>query len=345
MISHLYLSPVLAHCNFDKTPTLPIVMFEVFILAGVAGAFLILPKIKDKVLVRFLVMAAGVLLFEMFTAPMWNNHKMGWWAYVYHDVSWILTLGWTALILGVVLLVDKFLESWKEWKKFGVYLGVLTLAVVPFEMIAVNTGIRSYAPEVREAVSGIFILGVPVEILYYVPVFGGLVITFYKYWSFLIDGELIAPLKPLARRKWLRSLLITFLGVFLFEVMIEPMVRNEKLPQWSYIFHDISILMTGMWILAIGLTAIVVTRFFIHYPMIQRFFIATAIAGAVAWPVESWLIVSGYRVYGPSAVNNFTGFVTPVTGVPVEVAFAIPCYMALIIAFIRYWEIILDNRL
>jgi hypothetical protein len=61
--------------------------------------------------------------------------------------------------------------------------------------------------------------------------------------------------------------------------------------------------------------------------------------------VESWLIVNGYRVYGPSAVNNFTGFVTPITNVPVEVAFAIPCYMALIIAFIRYWEIILDNRL
>jgi hypothetical protein len=345
MISHLYLTPILAHCNFDKTPTLSIIVFELFIVAGVVASFFILSKIKDKIWLRFLVMSAGVLMFELFTAPMWNNYKMGVWAYVYHDVSWILTIGWTALILSVVLLVDKFLEPWKEWKKFAVYLGILTGLVMVLETIVVNIGIRSYAPEVLQAVSGVFIAGVPIEILYYVPVFAGLVIAFYKYWSFAIDDALLVPLKPLKQRKWLRSLFLTFLGVFLFEVMIEPIVKNEKLPQWSYIFHDVSIIVTGLWILVIGLAAIVVSKFFIHYAIAYRFLIAVSIATAIAWPIETWFITNGYRVYGESAVKNFMGFVIPIGNVPVEVAFAIPFYMALIIAFIRYWEISLDNRL
>jgi hypothetical protein len=340
MIPTLY--PLLAHCSFDKNASLQIILFEAFILAGAGASLFILTKVKDKIWLRFLVMSLGVLIFELFTSPMWNNYKMGQWAYVYHDVSWILTIGWTSLILGVVLLVDKFLEHWKEWKRFGVYLGILTLIILPLEMIVVNIGLRSYAPEVLGVVSGIFILGVPIEVLYYIPVFTGLVIAFYKYWSFVIDDELLIPVKE---RKWLRSLFIAFLGVFLFEVMIEPMVRNAKFPQWSYVFHDISIILIAAWVLIIGVAAVAIARFFIHYPIMARFSIALIITSALVWPLESWLIINGYRVYGETAVKSYLGFKTPITNLPVEITFAIPFYMALIIAFIRYWEITLDNRL
>lgn len=341
MMAPLYY-PLLAHCSFDKNANLPIILFEAFIVAGVVATFFILRKVKDKIWLRFLVMSLGVLMFELFTSPMWNNYKMGQWAYVYHDVSWILTIGWTSLILGVVLLVDKFLEPWKEWKKFGVYLGILTLIIIPLEMIVVNFGIRSYAPEVLQAISGIFILGVPLEILYYIPVFTGLVIAFYKYWSFVIDDDLLIPVKG---RKWLRSLFIAFLGVFLFEVMIEPMVRNEKFPQWSYVFHDISIILIAAWVLIIGVAAVAIARFFIHYPIMARFGIALIITSALVWPLESWLIINGYRIYGETVVKSYIGFTTPITNLPVEITFAIPFYMALIIAFIRYWETALDNKL
>lgn len=342
MISPLYFSPILAHCNFDKTPTLPIILFELFILAGFVFSIFVLPKVQNKVWLRFLVMSVGVLIFELFTSPMWNNYKMGWWAYLYHDVSWILTIGWTSLVLSVVLLVDKFLSSEKEWHRFAIYLGILTVVIVPLEIWVVNIGIRSYSPEVLQSISDIFLWGVPIEVLYYIPVFTGLVISFYKYWSFAIDQE---PLVPLKGRKWGRSFLLTFLGIILFEFMIESMAKNVKFPRWSYIFHDINIIMIGAWILIIGLAAIIVAKFFIHYSTFYRFMIALAITTVLAWPLESWLIMNGFRVYGPSAVESYTGFTTPITNVPVEIAFAIPCYMALIIAFIRYWETIIDNRL
>ena len=333
---------LIANCAFDKTPTVPILLFEAFIGIGVIACFLILPRIKDQIFQRFFIIAIAVLIFELFTAPMWHNHRMGDWAYLYRDVSWILTLGWTALILSVVVITDNLLADWKEWKRFFVYQGVLTLLVCFLEAIVVNIGIRSYAPEVLQSLSGVFVAKVPIEVLYYTPVFMGLVISFYKYWCFLIEDQILIPVK---RRKWLRGFFITALGIFLFEVMIEPMVSNEKLPQWSFIFHDISLLLTGLWIIVIGLTAILVSRFFIRFSTAQTFIIALIISTALALPIEYWLMMQGYRVYGDSAIHNFSGFMIPNLNLPVEIAFAIPCYMALIIAFIRYWEIVFDNRL
>ena len=329
-------------CDFEKSITLQTGFFDVVVLGGSVVAFMLLRRIVDKLLLRFLITAIGVLAFELFTGPMWVNERLGRWAYIYHDVSWILTIGWTTLILSVVFLVDHYLSRWNEAKRFATYLGALLVLVIIAEIAVVGLGIRGYAPEVWQAVSGITMMGVPLEILYYVPVFTALVITFYKYWSFVIDDAALIPVK---KRKWVRGIAIAFIGVFLFEVMVEPMVNNAKFPEWSYVYHDISFLMTGAWVLIIALSAIVVGRFLIHLSIPKRFAAALLIMSSILLPIESWLIVNGYRVYGESAVERFTGFTTPVTGVAVEVAFAIPCYLALIVCFIRYWEIVSDNRL
>ena len=317
-------------------------IFDLAVIGLVVAVFFQLSRIKDKLWQRAGIMAAGVLIFEIFTAPLWINDNLGRWAYVYQDVSWVLTIGWTAMILLVIVMVDEWLPTWKAAWRFAVYLGVLLVLVTIAEMVVVGLGIRKYAPEVIESVSGINLLGVPIEILFYVPVFTSLVIAFYKYWCFVLDE---IPLIPMKRRKWLRGIVLGFIAVFMFELVIEPMVHNKKFPAWSNIYHDVSIIGTGIWVLLIGVAAVLVDRFLIGYPVWLRFFAAIMIVAALVLPVESWMIMNGYRVYGESAVANFTGFTMPITGVAVEVAFAIPCYLALVIGFIRYWEIVLDNGL
>ena len=103
--------------------------------------------------------------------------------------------------------------------------------------------------------------------------------------------------------------------------------------------------MTGVWVVIIAIAALLVERYLMGYPVPVRFGVALMVVAALMLPIESWLINNGFRVYGESAMANFTGFTTPVTGVAAEVAFAIPCYAALMICFIRYWEIVLDNQL
>ena len=325
-----------------RATTVPILVFDLVVIGAAIAVFFLLTRLIDKLWLRAIAMAVGVLIFEIFTAPMWINDHMGRWAYVYADVSWILTIGWTAMILGVVVVVDHYFANWNAIKRFAAYLGILLVLVTIAEMVVVGVGIRKYAPEVLASVSGIKLLGVPIEILFYVPVFTSLVIAFYKYWSFVIDDAAIVPMK---RRKWLRAIVLGFIAVFFFELVVEPMVENKNFPAWSYIYHDISFIPTAIWVLLIGITAYVLDRFLIGYPIALRFVAALFIIGALALPIESWMIINGYRVYGASAVANFTGFKTPVTGLAVEVAFAIPCYLALVIGFIRYWEIALDNKL
>ena len=328
-------------CAFEKDPTPAIVVFEGVVLTATAAVLYTFRRFDPKVVRRFVTIAVGVLIFEVFTAPMWLNQHLGVWAYVYHDVSWILTAGWTTLILATVVLVDRRLHTWRATSRFGVYLAILTAVVLVAEAVVVNLGIRSYSPEVRQTVVGIFIAGVPIEALYYVPVFMALVIGLYKYWAFVIDDELLAPV---LKKRWWRTLGLTALAVLLFELMIEPMVVNRGFPSWTYVYRDITLVMTGLWVVLITAATIVIDKVFLHLDLRVRFIGYLGLIGTLALPIEAWFIRHGFRIYGPSASAEFTGFRTPVFDVPVEVAFAIPLYMALIVGFTRYWEIVAENR-
>ena len=328
-------------CAFNKEPTAAILAFEGILLVATMAGLVIGRRSDPRILTRFLTIAVGVLIFEVFTAPMWHNHHLGAWAYVYDDVSWILTVGWAGLILSAIVLVDRNLPSLRPGKRFGAYLALLTGVVLVAEALVVNLGIRSYSQEVEETVIGLYVAGVPIEALYYIPVFLALVVGFYKYWALVIDDELLVPV---LKKRWGRTLGLTAIAVVLFELMVEPMVVNSGLPSWSYFYRDISFLLTGMWIVLITAGTVVIDRYFLSVDLKLRFIGYLAVIGLLALPIESWLVQQGIREYGPTASAAFTGFTTPITGVPVEVAFAIPLYMALIVGFTRYWEIVSENR-
>ncbi len=322
--------------GFDSTPTAGIIGFEIFVILATVVALTVLARYKDGILRRYLIMAVGVLIFEVFTAPMWNNYKMGFWAYIYRDVSWILTLGWSTMILSTIVVVDFVIPRVKEWQRFIAYLAALTVLVVVFERIVVGLGIRSYSPEVMAVIEGSYIpfLGVPYHLFYYVPIFLSLVIGFYKYWNIVMDQVMPTPVP----RPWLWALAATVVGVFFFEVMIEPMVVNSRLPSWSYVYRDISFVMTVGWVLMIWLALLLVDGLLSTLGPRRRFVGYLVVLAIIALPVEAWLINSDVRAYGPSANENFSGFHVPLLHVAAEVAFAIPLYMALIIGFVRYWE-------
>lgn len=322
--------------EFDKQPTPAIIAFELVVIFGTVALLWLLRRWNARVLAHYGVIATGVLIFEVFTAPMWDNFKLGVWGYVYKDVSWILTLGWSSLIIGTVFMVDRARGHWPEWQRFLAYLVVLTVITAAAEAVVVALGIRSYAPEVMEVARGSYVLGgaLSLHLLYYVPVFMSLVIAFYKYWVPVIERWPEAR----ARTHWLRSLVIAAVGVFFFEIMIEPMVENRNFPQWSYVYRDISVVMTAFWVVLIWIATYAVDRLLPRVRQSLRFAAYLIVLGIVATPIEAWFINSGYRVYGPSATANFIGIRTAWTDIPIEVALAIPLYLALIITFVRYWE-------
>jgi hypothetical protein len=197
--------------------------------------------------------------------------------------------------------------------------------------------LRHYAPELLESSCGLQIGGVPIEAIYYVPVFLSLIISFYKYWMFVLDR---VPVPPCCEVPWLRTLVLSVIGVVLFELMIEPVVRNVGLPGWSYFYKDLSFLMTGGWVLILWIAVTVVEWRLPHWDLAHRFGLSLIFVAAIATPIEGWLIETGVREYGASANANFTGLTIPWTPIPVEVVFAIPMYFALILSFVRFMQIL-----
>ena len=223
--------------HFPKNPTIGIYFFEVVTLVFALAVAVYAWRKLPRGLWRFTFLCIGIFFFEFFTSPMWNNWNMSCWAYVYQDISWVLTLGWASVFLVVMTLVDRYTAGLSELKRFFLYLPALAFVVFFLEIWVVNIGIRSYAPEVEQTLLGIKIFGVPLELFYYVPVFAALVISFYRSWMLIIEDY---PIPPFRHLPWGKTLASAFIAIFLFELMVEPMVTNVGLPGWSYIYNDIS---------------------------------------------------------------------------------------------------------
>jgi len=328
-------------CIFDKTPDWFTLIFEIVVIA-IALILLIWFSEKDsKVFYKYFFILLGVLLFDFFTHPMWNSYRLGSWAYIYRDVSWILSIN----LANLILISTKIAESIFKNKTDAIKFIYSVLFMIPFvwlsEWLLITMGVRSYSPEIQVIMPNLFLFKVPIGALYYIPAYTALLIGFAKYWELYLENK---PLVPVRKPDWKVSLPISLIVVFLFEIMVEPMVQNVGLPKWSYIYRDISFLLSGLWVLVIWLSINIIDRKLFYFDLVRKFIAYMILAGLIMLPVESFLIRAGIRVYGPSATANFSGFMIPYFNVPSEIAFAIPFYLALVIATIKYWHILYENR-
>jgi len=322
--------------HYSSTPTLEILLFEISVIVVAVLAYRYLDARALRVRQHFALIAVGVFILEFFTAPMWQNLNLGVWAYVYSDVTWIFTIAWTTMILCTVYAVDNLLLSSPTWQRFVLYLVVLTPLALLFEGLNKALGIRVYSPETLAAagLARIPVLDVPAAGLYYIPVFMTLILSFYKHWLPAVEpaGEPRKRFSPISR------LFLTVVAVFMFEIIVEPMATNQNFPDWSYVFHDITIIMTGLWVVIVSLCTFVIDRLMPNVDFRLRFAAYLGLIAVVATPIEGWFIHAGYRVYGPSATADFIGIRTMVGDLPVEVVAAIPLYLALVISLVRYWD-------
>jgi len=333
-----------AACTFDKTPTTGTIWYQIFIFVATIVIILIASKFKKNIIKHYFVMVIGAFIFEFFTAPMWLNLHLGNWAYIYHGVSWVLTLGLASMTLASVILVDNLFPKLREAYKYLLSILILWPVIIVVEKFVASLNIRGYAPETIKAFDSTMIpaIGMSWLAILYLPLLFSLIIAFYKYFSYSLDKR---PLVPMNKGKFGRNLIISLVGVLLFELLVGAMVDNVGFPSWSYIWRDITFILSGGWVLVILISTWFVDKYFINKNLVERFVLYLAFATVIIAPIEAWLIHSGHRVYLPSTVANFSGFVVPGFNIPVEVIFAVPFYLALTVAFIRYWATIFDNKL
>src|SRR3989344_9674486 len=100
-----------------------VLLFELFVL--VLAIFLFSFMVKkgyQNVTRKFLILFIGILLFEIISEPMWLNTGFDSWAYMFRDITWVLTLGWVTVFMMAIIGVDYFFRGASEKKKFFLYL-------------------------------------------------------------------------------------------------------------------------------------------------------------------------------------------------------------------------------
>jgi hypothetical protein len=164
--------------------------FEVGVILLTLLILAVLRKSNDKIYRRFGLAVLAVLLFEYFTHPLWINANLQPWAYIYLDVSWIITLCWVDLILVSMAIGEHMLPKAKEWKKFIFTMVLITISGLYLEWLFLRLGIREYPEVIQEYLAASFRIGnvVPIVELLYIPTFMALIIGFVKYWELALGS-------------------------------------------------------------------------------------------------------------------------------------------------------------
>lgn len=329
--------------RFSDWPTPEIVLFEIGVIVAGIATWWFLSRRVERAWRHLMLIAIGMFLIEFFTGPMWITEHLGFWAYVYSDVSWILTIGWVVLISLSIYVVERVIGVTGALRRYLLFLAFITPAALLYDSLGKAIGVRSYAPETLAAAGPetIPILDVPAAGLYYVPVVMTLVWSFYKHWLPAVEPGAAAP----GRLPILNRLVLTAIAVLLFEVVVEPMATNQDFPDWSYLYHDITIVMTGLWVAIVTVVMIAVDRLMPKADFRLRFAVYLVAITLIAAPLEAWFLNNGYRVYGPSATADFIGLRSVILDLPIEVLAAIPMYLGLVVSFVRYWDGSTDRSL
>ncbi|HII16297.1 TPA: hypothetical protein HA361_00110 [Candidatus Woesearchaeota archaeon] len=169
-------------------------VFELIIISFSAIFLLLLYKIDKLILKKYVITFIGVLIFEYFTQALWTNQHLEPWAYLYLDVSWVMTLAWTTLIAVSRAVVEAYLPQLQECGRFLLSLVIIAFIGILIEATVLHLGFRAYSSAVIESLSGLTMFTIaPIELLYYIPVFSALVLAFSRYWEINLFGTALSP--------------------------------------------------------------------------------------------------------------------------------------------------------
>lgn len=327
---------------FDKTINTGWIIVNVIALIGIVWLLIWGSKIKKQMWMRLIVAFIGVACFELITWSLRKIEHLWTRAYWYTDVSRVLTILWTIVIVTATTIVDTQHPKRTKVQQFFATLGITTILWLIIERFLRTTTIISYSPEAIERISW-YIGALPFEAFYYIPVFMTLCICFYKYRELQIDWNYSKSTFKINHR---RDILLWFIGVLSFQILIDPMIIHQNLPSRSYIFHNVNILICIGWLVVLTITNTIIGKRFQKFDLSIRFSYALAISTLLGLGYLGILINTNVLVFSQSIMTTYSqmSFIIPGIKVVSVIAFSTPMFLALIICFVRYWKYTLDQK-
>jgi|TARA_B100001964_G_C14075833_1_gene527928 hypothetical protein len=176
--------------------------YELTVIALAVVSLLVIKKFDKKVFRNFFVIFIGILLLQYFTQALWLTVGLAKWSYLYQGVNWIITLGRSTMVIVSLAIIDYGFPKISQRVRFGLYFIPILIMGIIGEAVSAARGTIQYHPELLNSFSGITMLGnVPIEALYYIPVFMLLAVSFAKYWQLVLDNPEIKKSKNKGRKK------------------------------------------------------------------------------------------------------------------------------------------------
>ena len=169
-------------------------------------------------------------------------------------------------------------------------------------------------------------------------------ITIFEFLIIVFSILLWYYMNKKGHRNVTRKFVILFIGVLLFEIISEPMWLNVGFDSWTYIYKDITWVMTLAWVCTFMLSILLVDYGYRNLPEKRRFWLYILVIETIYVPVEVGLIEGGVRSYAPILTKTMSGLYIPKTGVPIEAIYAIPMFTSLILAFYKYINHLFDSK-
>lgn len=330
-------------CAFPKEANTPTIFFEALLIILALALIWALSKNDKMAPVKFFAAFWGATIFEILTQSMWHNYNLGQWAYISADVSWVLGLGWAIITTGCIYLIENKMGLASRWKKFLATIGLFTVFGLAYESLGLLLGYRQYSQEVLNILTKINIpfINVPIEALYFLPVTGALLISFFYFWEQWLGKNIAVPVR---RMDFIKTFFVALTAVTIFDVMTHPMIKNVGFPSWGYILGNMNIVLTASGALLLAAIVWLIDYLFKGKGQYFRFTSYVYAALITAVPLEMYFYSNGMRIYGEEFSKVLTGLFIPYTNIPVEVAFGTLLYVMFVMPFISYWSYIFSRK-
>ncbi len=135
----------------------------------------------------------------------------------------------------------------------------------------------------------------------------------------------------------LKYMAISTVAILAFELIIHPAVINSGFSSWTYLYQDITVVLTMGWVMLVGVSIALVDFAFGHLSELKRFWLYLALLDAFVLLFEILFTRLGLRSYIPALAESRYGLYLPFTAIPIGIALATPAMLALVIAFTKYW--------
>lgn len=284
---------------------------------------------------RYFALFFWVFLFEILTSSLWLIEHLWILSYINGDVSIIMSILWTNMIVWARFGYDKLYKTSTLKTEYAFVVIVSTLLWLSLVSWLKIIWVFSYSKEMLQVVeSWILIFGKPLEAIIYFPIFIFTVYSFYKYWELAMFDKKLFENYAISFGKDILIAIGVIIGLW---YLLHPLLIVKNTMDYAYLILSFIIIL----ILTNGIILLIK-----HMSLFIRFLFWSIFFTTASSIILNYFLVNHLVVLSESMKNTYTNKTIFIPGLQItDSEFAgLVILSYLIIAVVKYFKIVTDSK-